>query len=57
MNFDYAEQRLVSIGFPLDAAFSLCQDLRKNGTLDAFVTEQEREYRAMVRREVEAVIG
>lgn len=57
MNFDYAEQRLVSIGFPLDAAFSLCRDLRKKGTLETFVLEQEAEYRAMVRREVEAVIG
>lgn len=57
MNHDYAEQRLVSIGFPLDSAFSLCQDLRKNGMLEAFVIEQERAYRAMVQREVEAVIG
>lgn len=57
MNYDYAEQRLMSIGFPLDAAFSLCQDLRKQGTLETFVTEQEAAYRAMARREVEAVIG
>lgn len=57
MNYDYAEQRLISIGYPLDAAFSLCQSMRKDGTLEAFVKKQEQEYRKMIHAEVSDMIG
>lgn len=43
----YAEQRLISIGFPLSDAVSICHSLRKEGTLEEFVIEQEREYRKL----------
>lgn len=57
MNYDYAEQRLMSIGYPLDAAFSLCQSMRKDGTLEAFVAKQEQEYREMIHSEVGTMLG
>lgn len=37
----YEEQRLVSIGFPLEDAVSVCHTLRKDGTLDEFVKAEE----------------
>lgn len=38
------ELRLISIGFPLSDAVSICYSLRKEGTLEAFIREQEKKY-------------
>lgn len=48
MNADYAEQRLVCIGIPLDAALTLCHTMRRDGGLEAFIEQREREYRETV---------
>lgn len=53
----YEEQRLMSIGFSLDEAVSLCHSLRKEGKLQEFVEEQERRYREVCRRAVDEVMG
>lgn len=39
------ELRLISIGFPLSEAVSICYSLRKDGTLEQFIQEQEKKYR------------
>lgn len=39
------EQRLISIGFPLEDALTICYSLRKEGTLRQFVEEQEKAHR------------
>lgn len=41
----YEEQRLVSIGFPLEDAVSVCHALRKDGNLDEFVEAEENNHR------------
>lgn len=41
----HEELRLISIGFPLSEALGICHALRKEGTLEEFVKEQERKYR------------
>lgn len=41
----YEEQRLISIGFPISDALSVCHSLRKDGTLQSFVEEKEKEFR------------
>lgn len=46
-------QRLLSIGFPMDDAVSICHSMEKEGTLDEYVARQEREYAAAIIREAE----
>lgn len=43
----YEEHRLISIGFPLSEAIGICHYLRKEGTLEKFVEEKEKEYRKL----------
>lgn len=44
----YEEQRLMSIGFPIDDVVSLCHSLRKDGTLGEFVIGEEKKYRESI---------
>jgi len=37
----YEEQRLTKLGYPLEDAVSLCHSLRREGTLEEFVAEEE----------------
>lgn len=41
----YDEMRLHSLGFPLEDALTLCDSLRKEGTLKQFVERLEDEHR------------
>ena len=41
----YEEMRLHSLGFPLEDALTLCDSLRKEGTLKQFVEKLEDEHR------------
>ena len=41
----YEEMRLRSLGFPLEDALTLCDSLRKEGTLKQFVEKLEDEHR------------
>ena len=41
----YEEMRLHSLGFPLEDALTLCDSLRKEGTLKEFVERLEDEHR------------
>lgn len=41
----YEELRLHSLGFPLEDALTLCDSLRKEGTLKQFVEELEDQHR------------
>lgn len=43
----YEEHRLISIGIPLSEALGICHALRKEGTLERFVEEKEKEYRKL----------
>ena len=38
------ERRLLSIGFPLEDAISICFSMRREGTLSDFVYQQEEIY-------------
>lgn len=37
----YEEQRLMALGFPISDAVTLCHSLRREGTLESFMREQE----------------
>lgn len=41
----YEEQRLISLGWPLEDAVTLCNSLRKEGVLQAFVEAEEEKAR------------
>ena len=47
----YEEMRLHSLGFPLEDAVTLCNDLRKECTLKQFVEELEKEHRLQFAKE------
>lgn len=47
-------QRLLSIGFSLDEAVTVCHSMAKEGSLEEFVSQQEREYAAAIILEAEA---
>jgi hypothetical protein len=49
------EMRLVSLGFPLSEAVSLCATMRRDGILENFIAEQEREYMARLVPEMEGI--
>lgn len=51
------ERRLVSIGVPLEDAITICMDLRREGSLETYIRDQEAEYRRRCARYVEEVIG
>jgi hypothetical protein len=38
------ELRLVALGFPLSEALSICQTMRRDGILENFIAEVERDY-------------
>jgi hypothetical protein len=40
------ELRLVALGFPLSEAVSICQTMRRDGILENFINELERDYMA-----------
>ena len=42
----YAEQRLISMGWPLEDALVLCHSLKKDGLLEQFVADIEKEYQS-----------
>lgn len=46
-------QRLLSIGFSLDEAVTVCHSMAKEGSLEEYVARQEREYAAAILREAE----
>ncbi len=41
----YEEQRLISMGWPLEDALTLCHSLKKEGMMEQFVKELEEKYR------------
>lgn len=51
------EQRLISIGYPLEEAFGICRSLRREGGLREFVEAREAEHRERCREYVREVIG
>jgi len=38
----YEEQRLISFGYPLEDALTLCHSLRREGLLEKFIEEEEK---------------
>ena len=52
-----AELRLIRIGFPLSEAVGIVHQKRKDGDLEDFIREKEREYEEDCRRYAEEVIG
>lgn len=52
----YEEQRLIMIGFPLDDAINICHSMRKDGSLETFVEEQEQIYKSKCAHFVKEVI-
>lgn len=50
------ERRLIAIGFPADEAICLCYSMRREGTLAAFVEQEERKFAERM-REVEVKNG
>ena len=52
----YEEQRLIRIGFPLSEATAICHTMRKEGTLQQFVEDQEKEYRKLCEEIVKEAI-
>lgn len=51
------ERRLMALGFPLEDAVTLCHSLRKEGTLEDFVRQQEKELRSFYKSIVQEVMG
>lgn len=51
------ELRLISIGFPLSEALSICYSLKKEGTLEDFIQQQEKEYRKQCEQLAKEAIG
>ncbi len=45
----YEELRLIRLGWPLDAALTLCHSMRKEGGLEAFVRAEEEKARDKAR--------
>lgn len=45
------EWRLVCIGFPLEDAISLCASMRREGTLNEFIKNEEAKYRLKLEQE------
>lgn len=56
MDMSY-EARLVSIGFPLSDAVTVCNSFRRLGTLDEYVREQEEIYRKKSSEYAKEVVG
>lgn len=46
-------QRLLSIGLPYSEAVSICHSMEKEGRLEEYVAQQEREYAREIIREAE----
>lgn len=38
------ERRLIAIGFPADEAICMCYSMRRDGTLAAFVEQEEKKF-------------
>ena len=51
------ELRLISIGFPLSEALSICYSLKKEGTLEEFIQQQEKEYRKQCEQLAKEALG
>lgn len=52
----YEEQRLIKIGFPLDDVINICHSMRKDGSLETFVEEQEQIYKSKCAHFVKEVL-
>lgn len=51
------ELRLIRIGYPLSEAVGIVFQKRKDGNLEQFIREKEREYEEDCKRYAEEVIG
>ncbi len=52
-----AELRLIKIGYPLSEAVGIIHEKRKDGDLEQFIREKEREYEEDCKRYAEEVVG
>lgn len=50
------ERRLMALGVPLEDAITICDDLRREGTLEEFIQAREEEYRRRCAQFVEEVM-
>lgn len=51
------EQRLIRIGFPVSEAIGICHAMRKEGTLQDFVREQEALYLVDCKTQVDEILS
>lgn len=53
----YEEQRLIRIGFPVSEALGICHAMRKEGSLESFVEEQEALHFVDCKTQVDAILS